>query len=87
MGWPLEEGVSEVRGAEGSGEMSSGVAGECRYLRSHPPRRDSPHLGTVPKGFRACFPLEACSCQGSNIGDCPQWLSLWKKKAPIIDVI
>ncbi|KAM5316605.1 uncharacterized protein AAES06_017169 isoform 1-T2 [Glossophaga mutica] len=27
VGWPLEEGVSEARGAEGSGQMSSGVTG------------------------------------------------------------
>ncbi|KAF6104431.1 hypothetical protein HJG60_011361 [Phyllostomus discolor] len=47
VGWPLEEGVSEVRGAEGSGQMSSGVAGECRYLRPQPLGLDSPHLGTV----------------------------------------
>ena len=47
VGWPLEEGVSEVRGAEGSGQMSSGVPGECRYLSPQPVGLDSPHLGTV----------------------------------------
>ena len=36
-GWPLKEGVSEATGAEESGQMISGVPGECKDTLAHGP--------------------------------------------------
>lgn len=69
---------SQATGAEESGQMNSGVSGECQDTSAHGPLAWAVPIHSLLGDETQRDPV---------LGDGPRWLSLWRRKAFLTEVV